>query len=86
MAVTAEQSPFRSIVHLAHLPVGKSGTVICLRTEGPARRRLMDLGLIPGTKVETVRRSPAGDPTAFFVRGTVLALRKEAAMQIMVGI
>ncbi len=45
----------------------------------------MDLGFVPGTRIEAVRRSPAGDPTAFGVRGTVIALRGEVARQILVA-
>jgi DtxR family Mn-dependent transcriptional regulator len=46
---------------------------------GPERRRLLDLGFVPGTLVEVDRVSPAGDPTAYRVRGTVIALRREQA-------
>jgi len=44
----------------------------------------MDLGLTPGTSVEAVLRSPLGDPTAYLVRGTMLALRRVQAEQIEV--
>lgn len=52
--------------------------------EGLTRRRLLDLGLVPGTKVEMIRRSPVGDPIAFNIRGAVIALRKETAAQVLV--
>lgn len=53
--------------------------------EGLTRRRLLDLGLVPGTKVEVIRRSPAGDPIAFNIRGAVIALRREVAGQVLVS-
>jgi DtxR family transcriptional regulator, Mn-dependent transcriptional regulator len=50
----------------------------------PERRRLMDLGFVPGTWVEVEMISPAGDPTAYRVRGTVVALRRQQAGLIQV--
>ncbi len=47
-------------------------------------RRMFDLGLIQGTVVESLRRSPSGDPTAYQVRGAVIALRSEEASNIFV--
>lgn len=44
----------------------------------------MDLGFTEGTEVAVIRKSPLGDPTAYRVRGAVIALRKEEAAQIEV--
>lgn len=52
---------------------------------GPERRRLLDLGFVPGTLVEIEMTSPAGDPTAYRVRGSVVALRREQANLIRVN-
>ncbi len=49
-----------------------------------ARRRLLHIGFVPGAQATPIRRSPAGDPTAYLVRGAVIALRKEQADEIMV--
>ena len=51
---------------------------------GEKSRRLKDLGLVEGTKVKCVLRSPLGDPYAYKMRGAVVAIRKEDASQIMV--
>ena len=51
---------------------------------GEKSRRLTDLGLVEGTKVKCVLRSPLGDPYAYKIRGAVVAIRKEDASQIMV--
>ena len=51
---------------------------------GEKSRRLKDLGLVEGTKVKCVLRSPLGDPYAYKIRGAVVAIRKEDASQIMV--
>jgi len=77
--------PNRKEIGLAELPIGRTGVVLALQAEGLPRRRLLDLGLVPGTKVEAVRRSPAGDPIAFRIRGAVIALRKEEAQQVLLN-
>jgi len=46
---------------------------------GLQRRRLMDLGIVPGTSIEAEMRSPGGDPTAYRIRGATIALRREHA-------
>ncbi len=71
-------------VRLSCLPVGRCGMVVAVEGGGLMRRRLLDLGFVPGTRVEVVRRSPAGDPTAFSIRGALIALRGETARQILV--
>ncbi|MBQ4109499.1 MAG: ferrous iron transport protein A [Clostridia bacterium] len=47
-------------------------------------RRFFDLGIIKNTKIETLMKSPSGDPTAYFIRGAVMALRREDAEKILV--
>jgi len=51
---------------------------------GPAQRRLMDLGFVPGCSVEAVQESPWGDPVAYLVCGAVIALRRRDARYILV--
>lgn len=74
----------RGTVYLYNLPVGKSAVVKSLNAGGIARRRMMDLGLVPGTEVEALRYSPFKDPRAFKIRGAVIALRREEGCQILV--
>ena len=54
-----------------------------LETKGKLRRRLLDLGFTEGTKIRCVNISPFGDPKAFSVRGTVIALRKEDSSAVL---
>ncbi|CAH0244775.1 Fe(2+) transport protein A [Peribacillus frigoritolerans] len=49
---------------------------------GVMRRRLLDLGFVPGAVVEVLRKSPLGDPIAFRVSQTCIALRKEESQKI----
>jgi len=69
---------------LAEVPLGRRGVITAVELQGPARRRLLELGFLPGTTVEALRRSPAGDPIAFGLRGTVVALRRAEARKIFV--
>lgn len=64
---------------LSELELGKQARVVGIAPSCRAlqRRRLLDLGLIPGTVVEAELRSPGGDPTAYQVRGALIALRRE---------
>ena len=67
---------------LDRLRVGQSAFVTRVEAEPAMRRRLLDLGLIPGTRVTCQGRSPAGDPAAYLVRGTVVALRAPGAAAV----
>jgi len=66
------------------VPVGSFALVTKINAQGLTRRRLLDLGLVPGTRVEVIRRSPVGDPIAFNIRGAVIALRKEESSRVLV--
>ncbi|MBQ9156328.1 MAG: ferrous iron transport protein A [Eubacterium sp.] len=63
---------------------GQTAIVTDLQAAGSMRRRLMDLGLTPGTRVECLGRSPFGDPAAFLIRGAVIALRKKDCRDVLI--
>jgi DtxR family Mn-dependent transcriptional regulator len=71
---------------LSSLAPGQSGRIARLsnRIRGPERRRLMDLGFLPGTEITHELRSASGDPSAYRVRDAVIALRKSQADLIYV--
>ena len=58
--------------------------VINIKAEGELRRRFLDLGIIEGTNIEVLYRSPFGDPTAYLIRGAVIAIRDEEGEFIQV--
>ncbi|MBR7184397.1 MAG: ferrous iron transport protein A [Clostridia bacterium] len=62
---------------LCDLAPGERGTVTALTADAGMRRRLLDIGFIPGTPVTCIGRSPFGDPAAYLIRGTVIAIRKK---------
>lgn len=68
--------------HLSSLKPGESGTIAALAGERPFRRRLMELGLLPGTNVRLINRAPLGDPLEIEVRGCRLSIRAAEASQI----
>lgn len=71
-------------IPLNRLPLGQKAKVKALTAEGASRRRMLDLGLIRDTVVEALQKSPSGDPTAYYIRGAVIALRSEEAGNILV--
>ena len=60
---------------LSDLRPGERGVVGSLRTTGAMRRRFLDIGLVEDTAVECLGRSPGGDPSAYLIRGAVIAIR-----------
>ncbi|HCA29202.1 MAG TPA: ferrous iron transport protein A [Ruminococcaceae bacterium] len=73
------------IYSLSDLKNGQIAKVRKLLTTGSMRRRLQDIGLIEGTEVECVQKSPSGDPIAYLIRGAVIALRSEDSSKVLVS-
>jgi ferrous iron transport protein A len=69
---------------LSEILPGQSGHVRSLACDPSVRRRLLELGLLPGTHVEVVRRAPLGDPLELRLRGYRLSLRAAEASAIAV--
>ena len=66
------------------LSVGHSGVITAVGGEGILRCRLLDMGLIPHTRVSVSKIAPMGDPMELCLRGYTLTLRKEDARSITV--
>ncbi|RAL26918.1 FeoA family protein [Thermoflavimicrobium daqui] len=69
---------------LCDAQIGDSVRITQLCIEGAMRLRLLDLGFIPGAIIKVLQKSPLGDPMAFRVSQTTIALRKEESSQILV--
>ncbi len=67
---------------LDKLPLGASARIETVGGEGVLRRRLLDMGLTPGTLVTLHKVAPMGDPVELELRGYSLTLRKEDACNI----
>ena len=69
---------------LSELKPKETGNVKKIYAEGTLRKKLLDMGMIPGTKVEVIKVAPLGNPIDIKVKGYHLSLRKEEAAQILV--
>ena len=67
------------------LKAGEKGIVRELRLKQDESAALIRLGLVPGTELRCLRRSPLGDPAAYLLRGVVLAVRKRDAARILIS-
>ena len=70
---------------LADLPLGRLAKIVSIDCERHLSRRLMEMGLLPGTPVRVVRVAPLGDPIELRVRNYALSLRRAEAANIAVG-
>lgn len=70
---------------LDKLPVGQTARITQVGGAGALRRRLLDMGLTPGTRVALVKRAPLGDPVELELRGYSLTLRLEDAAGIEIA-
>ena len=67
---------------LDKLPIGHTAVIAQVGGEGALRCRLLDMGLIPGTRVTVRKTAPLGDPIELELRGYTLSIRLEAAQTI----
>ena len=71
---------------LSDLSVNKKAKVKQIAVKGQLRRKLLDMGIIPGSSIEVVKLAPLGDPVDVKIKGYHLSLRKEEASQILVEV
>lgn len=72
------------LIGLHELAPGQRGRVAQIHTTGAMRRRFLDIGLLENTTVECVGRSPGGDPSAYLIRGAVIAIRAQDSRNIRI--
>ena len=70
---------------LSDLHEGERANVVSLLNESNIKRRLQDLGLVDGTRVNCVQKCPHGDMVAYGIRGAIIALRAEDAAGVLVS-
>lgn len=73
-----------SYIGVPSLKNGESGIVMIVGVEGKLHRRLIEMGLTPGTRVSIAKRAPLGDPIEIRLRGYELTLRADDAAKILV--
>jgi Fe2+ transport system protein FeoA len=82
MKLTANET--KTVMTLDKLPVGKEADILQVGGEGALRLRLLDMGIIPKTKVTVRKVAPMGDPIEIHIRDYELTLRLEDAIKINV--
>lgn len=68
--------------NLLEAGIGNHVRITRIEVQGVMRRRLLDLGFVPGNRIEVLQKSPLGDPIAFRVNNTTIALRSEESSLI----
>ena len=68
------------------LDVGQNARVIQVKGKGPSRRRLLEMGMVPGVGLSVTNRAPMGDPVDFKLKGYNLSLRKQEAQMVVVEV
>lgn len=74
----------REPIGLDEITPGERAVVYDLQNETAMRRRLRDLGLVEGSEIKCLGRSPLGDPSAYLIRGAVIAIRDADARAVWV--
>lgn len=69
---------------LGDLKPGERACVECIQGCGAIRRRMMDMGIVPGVELEVVRRAPFGGPLQVRLKGYYLAMRRGECARIAV--
>jgi DtxR family Mn-dependent transcriptional regulator len=82
----ADAAPEEDVRRLSSLERGRTARVVRIAAacQGPQRRRLLDLGVVPGTRVLAALESTSGDPVAYEIRGALIALRRSQADLILI--
>ncbi len=73
------------MTNLLDLMVGEKGVVFKVDAEIGLKQRLRDIGFINGAEVLVLHRSPSGDPRAYKIKNTVIALRNRDAKHIIIS-
>ena len=85
-AATEQPAVLDGVIPLTALPSGTSADIVALDPSfrGFARRRLLDLGFTPGARIRSELEPFSGDPRAYRLRGTTIALRREQSDRVLV--
>ena len=75
-----------TLISLDKLQMNKAAKIDSLNCNSNIKRRLLDLGFVPNTSITPILKSASGDPTAFEIRGTIIALRKEDTCNVWVRV
>ncbi|RNC63513.1 metal-dependent transcriptional regulator [Proteiniphilum sp. X52] len=85
--VAAEKVACLKPERLSSLKIGEKAEVVGIspHLQGPQRRRLMDLGIVPGQRISAIIQSASGDPVGYRIMGTTIGIRRNQSDQIFIG-
>jgi len=69
---------------LRDLKPGEKGKVVKIKGKGNLKKRLLDMGIVPGTEIQLEKVAPLGDPIDILIKGYHLSLRKDEAKDILI--
>ncbi len=69
---------------LSSLEIGEGGVVSKIAAEGGLKRRILEMGLVPGTQIRMERKAPLNDPISVWFRGYELSLRVDEADAVLI--
>ena len=81
---SATHSVLSETITLGDIAIGQSAVVLRVACARPTAVRLMEMGLLPGTRVTLSRRAPFGDPLELLINGYALSIRRAEAMLVKV--
>jgi len=84
IGIIYERSKDMSEINLYSVPIGRRVIVEKVLASGGIKRRLLDIGLTPGTMVESVLCNPGGNLIAYMIRGALIAIRDDDAKNVLV--
>ncbi len=73
-------------IPLTELPPGEAGEIVRIAGNSPFKRRLLEMGILKGERIEKVKLAPLADPAEYIVKGYHVSLRNEEAKDILVEI
>ncbi len=76
----------KNLIPLCKLPIGSLGIIKKITLTGILRRKLLDLGFIKDSIICPVHKSPLGDPIAYQIKGTIIALRNNESGHIHIKV
>lgn len=71
-------------ISLYDVPIGQKAIIKKVLNDGSIKRRLLDIGLTPGTVVESTLSNPGGNLVAYMIRGALIAIRDDDAKKILI--
>ncbi len=74
-----------SYITLDNLMIGDKAEVKKIKTDNSICRRFLDMGIVPGSKIECIMKSPGGDPVAYLIKGALIAIRNDDAKNILIN-